>query len=96
MSDLHLKTGVTKIEPNKVAVRGYRIDELMGRAPFAGGQYRGRGIAQQVHDTSYFAEQPVEATPVPLLPSHHRPRLLSQNGTPRRSVPQPTGEPVLL
>lgn len=26
---------VTKIEPNKVAVRGYRIDELMGRLPFA-------------------------------------------------------------
>lgn len=26
---------ITKIEPNKVAVRGYRIDELMGRVPFA-------------------------------------------------------------
>ncbi|MCP4515832.1 MAG: citryl-CoA lyase, partial [Delftia sp.] len=26
---------VTKIEANKVAVRGYCIDELMGRAPFA-------------------------------------------------------------
>ncbi len=26
---------ITKIEPNKVAVRGYRIDELMGRIPFA-------------------------------------------------------------
>ncbi len=26
---------VTKIEANKVAVRGYRIDELMGRVPFA-------------------------------------------------------------
>ncbi|MEA3338994.1 MAG: citryl-CoA lyase [Chloroflexota bacterium] len=26
---------ITKIEPNKVAVRGYRIDELMGRLPFA-------------------------------------------------------------
>jgi citrate synthase len=25
---------ITKIEPNKVAVRGYRIDELMGRVPF--------------------------------------------------------------
>ncbi len=28
-------TAITKIEPNKVAVRGYRIDELMGRVPFA-------------------------------------------------------------
>ena len=26
---------ITKIEPNKVAVRGYRIDELMGRVGFA-------------------------------------------------------------
>ena len=26
---------ITKIEPNKVSVRGYRIDELMGRVPFA-------------------------------------------------------------
>ena len=26
---------ITQIEPNKVAVRGYRIDELMGRVPFA-------------------------------------------------------------
>jgi citrate synthase len=28
-------TAITKIEPNKVAVRGYRIDELMGRVPFS-------------------------------------------------------------
>jgi citrate synthase len=27
-------TAITKIEPNKVAVRGYRIDELMGRISF--------------------------------------------------------------
>ncbi len=26
---------ITNIEPNKVAVRGYRIDELMGRVPFS-------------------------------------------------------------
>jgi citrate synthase len=26
---------ITKIEPNRVIVRGYRIDELMGRVPFA-------------------------------------------------------------
>jgi citrate synthase len=26
---------ITKIEPNKVVVRGYRIDELMGRVPFS-------------------------------------------------------------
>ena len=28
------KTAITKIEPNKVVVRGYRIDELMGRISF--------------------------------------------------------------
>jgi citrate synthase len=28
------KTAITKIEPNKVAVRGYRIDELMGNISF--------------------------------------------------------------
>ena len=30
---------ITKIEPNKVVVRGYRIDELMGRVPFAHAVY---------------------------------------------------------
>jgi len=35
MSDETWSQPITKIEPNKVAVRGYRIDELMGRLPFA-------------------------------------------------------------
>jgi citrate synthase len=35
MSEQTWSQPVTKIEPNKVAVRGYRIDELMGRLPFA-------------------------------------------------------------
>jgi citrate synthase len=34
MTDQTWKTAITKIEPNKVAVRGYRIDELMGRISF--------------------------------------------------------------
>ena len=34
MSEESWKTAITKIEPNKVAVRGYRIDELMGRISF--------------------------------------------------------------
>ena len=34
MADQAWKTAITKIEPNKVAVRGYRIDELMGRISF--------------------------------------------------------------
>ncbi len=28
------KTGITKVEPNKLLLRGYRIDELMGRITF--------------------------------------------------------------
>ncbi len=34
MSEESWKTAITKIEPNKVAVRGYPIDELMGRISF--------------------------------------------------------------
>jgi citrate synthase len=34
MSEERWKTAITKIEPNKVAVRGYPIDELMGRISF--------------------------------------------------------------
>ncbi len=34
MAEETWKTAITKIEPNKVAVRGYRIDDLMGRISF--------------------------------------------------------------
>lgn len=34
MAEETWSTAITKIEPNKVAVRGYRIDELMGRISF--------------------------------------------------------------
>ena len=34
MSDLHWKTGITKIEPNKISVRGYQLDELMGKVSY--------------------------------------------------------------
>ena len=29
------KTAITKVEPNKLLLRGYRIDELMGNITFA-------------------------------------------------------------
>lgn len=35
MGELHWKTKITKIEPNKIVVRGYRIDELMGKISFS-------------------------------------------------------------
>jgi citrate synthase len=35
MEDLHWKTAITKVEPNKIALRGYPIDRLMGRITFA-------------------------------------------------------------
>ncbi len=39
MSDLHWKTAITKIEPNRIAIRGYPVTELMGRISFAQGIY---------------------------------------------------------
>jgi citrate synthase len=35
MSELSWKTAVTKIEPNKIWIRGYRLDRLMGQVSFA-------------------------------------------------------------
>lgn len=35
MSDLHWKTSVTEVKPNCISVRGYPIDELMGRITFS-------------------------------------------------------------
>ena len=35
MSDLHWKTSITKVQPNRVSIRGYPVDELMGRISFA-------------------------------------------------------------
>jgi len=35
MSELHWKTAITKVEPNKLCLRGYRIDQLMGQVPFS-------------------------------------------------------------
>ena len=33
--DLHWKTAITSVEPNKVRLRGYPIDELMGKVTFS-------------------------------------------------------------
>ena len=35
MSELHWKTSITKIQPNRVSIRGYPVDKLMGRISFA-------------------------------------------------------------
>ncbi len=35
MSDLHWKSAITKVEPNKLTVRGYQLDGLMGKASYA-------------------------------------------------------------
>jgi citrate synthase len=34
MSDLHWNTAITKIEPNKISVRGYPISELLGKVSY--------------------------------------------------------------
>jgi citrate synthase len=31
---MHWKTGITNVEPNKISVRGYRLDELMGKVSY--------------------------------------------------------------
>lgn len=35
MSDLHWKTAITKVEPNKITVRGYPVDQLIGKITFS-------------------------------------------------------------
>jgi len=35
MSDIHWKTSITNVQPNKVSIRGYRVDRLMGKVSFA-------------------------------------------------------------
>ena len=35
MSDLAWKTEITKIEPNKISIRGYALDQLMGKVSYA-------------------------------------------------------------
>ncbi|HXI02203.1 MAG TPA: citryl-CoA lyase [Candidatus Saccharimonadales bacterium] len=39
MADLHWKTAITKVEPNRISLRGYAMDQLMGRITFAQGFY---------------------------------------------------------
>ena len=39
MSDLHWTTKITSVQPNEVRLRGYRIDELMGRVTFGQAVY---------------------------------------------------------
>jgi len=39
MSDLHWTTGITSVQPNELRLRGYRIDELMGRVTFGQAVY---------------------------------------------------------
>jgi len=39
MSELHWKTALTEVRPNKIALRGYRLDKLMGKISFAQAVY---------------------------------------------------------
>ena len=39
MSEFHWKTSITKVEPNKIMVRGYPIDRLMGQISFGQAVY---------------------------------------------------------
>ncbi len=35
MSDLHWKSAITKVEPNRLTIRGYQLDELIGHVGYA-------------------------------------------------------------
>jgi len=39
MDELHWKTAITSVEPNRIALRGYPIDRLMGTISFSQGIY---------------------------------------------------------
>ena len=39
MGEHHWKTGITKVEPNKIILRGYPMERLMGKITFAEGFY---------------------------------------------------------
>lgn len=39
MSDLHWVTAITSVQPNEIRLRGYRLDELMGRVTFGQAVY---------------------------------------------------------
>ena len=34
MPELHWKTAITKVEPNKICIRGYRLDDLIGKVSY--------------------------------------------------------------
>ena len=51
MSDLRWKTGITRIEPNKILVRGFPVDRLMGKVSFTEAIYlilKGEKPSEQV------------------------------------------------
>ncbi len=35
MGELHWKTAITDVKPNKICLRGYPLDKLMGKISFA-------------------------------------------------------------
>jgi len=39
MNELHWKTGITEVEPNKIKVKGYPVDQLMGKISFSQAVY---------------------------------------------------------
>jgi citrate synthase len=39
MDELHWKTAITSVEPNKISLRGYPIDQLIGKISFSQGIY---------------------------------------------------------
>jgi citrate synthase len=78
------KTGITSIKPNEIRLRGYRIDEMMGRVSFAGGVFllfHGRlptAAEEKLYDAMMLASIDHGVTP----PSAQAARLAASTGAP--------------
>ena len=56
-------TALTSIEPNRILVRGYRLDEMMGRLGFGEAVYLLSGDAASTNLTGYSHGYPFGAAP---------------------------------
>jgi len=84
MSEKPWKTAITSIKPNEIRLRGYRVDELMGRVSLAGGVFllfHGRlptPAEEKLYDAMLLAGIDHGVTP----PSAQAARLAASTGAP--------------
>ena len=81
---------------NPAVARLWTVDASVGCRSSEGRTGSVGGVPQQVHPASDSATQPLETASLPLLPAHHRSRLLPQDGASARLIPHPAPSPDLL